>query len=245
MKIAIYGDSFTVTHPRQANSWVQHLKILGYNIDNLGANGSSCYYSYKKFTYTHQEYDKIIFLATGYGRYWLKDNKFEPSQHVNGPDCAESFLNWPDITPGDQNRLRVLRDYMIHVQNTEQEQDFQDLMLREVKKIRPDTILIPCFDHNSSRVPNWEGPCLFDICKIDIQHFNLTRQQWTYPGSDLRHAHMNDDNNIIFANNLALTIESDSANFFINLNDYVKPTKDVTHYFTWPGQTNAFKDNLC
>jgi len=81
MKVGIFGDSYCCNniylirdkpdHTFQ-KSWVDHLE----NEENIKVNsharpGSNLHYSFTQFKKHYNEYDKIIFVVTNWGRIWV------------------------------------------------------------------------------------------------------------------------------------------------------------------------------
>ena len=155
-KLGIYGDSFAdyqMGHDDYPEldefSWM-HLLQSDYDVTCHGLRGSSIYYSYSKFLESHADYDKIIFVVTTYDRWPLAIN------FANRKMCFPSLvsveyaiknLNFFNVSAEDkqvQTKLRALHmyfKYLVHdldkVNHT-----FADLMIAEIKRIRPDTIFV-------------------------------------------------------------------------------------------------------
>ncbi len=111
-------------------------------------------------------------------------------------------------------------------------------MIKDIKNIRPDALVIPCFNYDMSRVSKWNYCSMFDIHAIDMLHYQIEFQDtggaWRKKplrpnGRELRACHMNDENNIIFSKKITQWISS--GNFEMNISDFVISKKPVEYYF--------------
>lgn len=230
MKIGIFGDSFATKSKawhRKENylSWVEHLSS-NYKVINHAVSGSSFFYSYLQFIHHNEKYDRIVFLVTNIGRVYLPHAQLEIHQHVPG---YQHLLNYEDRCLTDDHRIlhQSLMNYFIYVQDLYEEQVKQRLLIEEVRRIRPDVLLIPCFDPiNGCSMPEYKGATPSDIAMIDLK----TKSWAEIKGTDFRHCHMNMENNKIFADKIDNWL-TQGGDFKLNIKDFVKSEKPYEFYF--------------
>lgn len=228
MKVGIFGDSYCCNniylirdkpdHTFQ-KSWVDHLE----NEENIKVNnharpGSNLHYSFTQFKKHHNEYDKIIFVVTNWGRIWVP-NFNRPC--IPGLAYCEHMLK--NCTDEDRIIFQAAHDYFMYLENETEKIDIHKLMVNEIINLRNDALLIPAF--KDSFVTNWEGPCLSNISDIDDKFFNVPMGT-----PDWRHCHFNDENNLIFFKKIINWCHT-GLPFSINLADYVLPNKPREYYY--------------
>jgi len=211
MKVAIFGDSFA--HSRMDNPTPGWPDILAkkYTVRNHAQSGSALYYSVDLFLKNHQFADKIIFIVTTPGRLTLPINdlrkKFIPNYH-NATSLKEVFKE-------DTIFLKVIDaaiGFFLHVQNDNYEKFIHNLMIEEVKRVRPDAIIIDAFG----------SPAFDSMYQIQLKE----ERAWNYSPlvasfSDRRNCHMTVENNAIFAEKVEEWLHG--APVKINLDDFVTP----------------------
>lgn len=230
MKIGIFGDSFASKSRswwRKDNylSWVEHLS-LKYDVTNYSEGGSSLFYSYSQLIKNHQKYQKIVLLVTNTGRLHLPHAELVIHQHVPG---YPHLLNYKDRCLTTEHKIlhESLMNYFIYIQNMNEESVKQRLLIEEIRRIRPDTLMIPCFDPpNACCMPEYNNSTLEDIALIDLK----TKEWSEIKGPDNRHCHMNLENNKIFADKIEEWLISD--NFKLDIKDFVVSEKPYEYYFS-------------
>ena len=246
MKIAIYGDSFgddTGQWPHRFDNvgpgWAQLLSSTGNNrVSNFCEGGASFSYSYNQFIGTHHDHDRIIFMVTCPGRITLEIEDFSnlaPSykHHPNYHQVLAWQAQLVKINPRSQGlvKLSALAQYFLFVKNDEYDIDSQWLLLNSVKKIRPDTIIIPCF-HTS--IPNLTHDALCAVGHMELEYLCNDRysnidELLHNTRDDARKCHMSDENNFIFYQKILKFLSGDPVH--IDINDFVKPTMPLDHYW--------------
>lgn len=213
MRIAVYGDSYA----RKANpscnrkTWVDYLSTE-FDVANFSEVGSNLAYSYSHLIENHNRYHINIFLVTSYGRLWVHDLEEVP-KGVAGLPTVEHHLKYCS-NKTDRAILQAAYDYYLLLENEDQQKIMHVAMVKDIQRF-PNTIVIPCFAGNSL-VPGWEGPCLSDISDLDKEYYGL--QGYVI---DKRPCHLNDQNNIVFANKIKEYIMSNRIEQFkITLSDY-------------------------
>lgn len=150
--LAIYGDSYAdCTHGHDFESgvtdamgWPNLLAKRGYSLDNYSRGGTSLYWSYQQFIQTHQRYEKIIFVATVPGR-WTGTVTIDSSvRYINSYWLAQDLLaDDSQVSPAVRQQLERVSDYYLYVQDMIFEETAHDLMLAEVRRLRPDSVIVP------------------------------------------------------------------------------------------------------
>ena len=204
-KLAIYGDSFASCNAPHGWSYLlQQTNPTSIDIFAEGASGMD--WSFNNFLNTHADYEKIIFVATSQGRIHYP---IECTHKETG--IVTIFEHWPGIA----NIERVLKDY------TSKNNLLEDLfkfyvdffhhqykyatnankaMIRYIKYIRPDAIIIPSFRQTSiGQMPDPELDleysewALYDINLREISAF-ATETTWNV-FEDPRCNHMSRESN--------------------------------------------------
>lgn len=236
MKVAVFGDSFAHTEPwNESRAWYSLLQDRGLDLTNFAHTGSSVWYSYELFKKNHHSFDRCVFLVTNWGRLYAPQlqQPFWP-----GIGQIEDTLKNSHLSHQDRKVLASMFDWIVFGRNDEQEISLQELMIKDILNIRPDCLVIPCFDYSMSRVKDWPNCSMFDIHTVDILHYGIEYQdhkgQWfrrpLRPGGrELRACHMNDNNNSIFADKVQEWINTRS--FSMQREDFVISTRPVEYYF--------------
>lgn len=236
MKIGIFGDSYGDTADREcnekSNSWINHLANINnkeLDVTNYCLSGSSFYYSIQLFLKHHHHYDKIIFLVTDQARIEI-GNHFVDSMkgdflvtHLSGYFHTQWVLKEDYLRHEfDDKVYRAAADYFIYVQNPVSDNFKHQLMVEKIKSTRSDALLFSCF---LGTITN-EKFALKMISDIDTNYY---KKDWeTSNIKDYRHSHMNDENNIIFAEKIYNWIKTN--NISLNISDFVAP-KDPPEYY--------------
>jgi hypothetical protein len=197
MKIAIFGDSYASTyahnHAKPYPSWSEML-LTKYDVVNFSENGSSLYYMKRIFDREHRKFDKIVFCITAPTRLEFKVETLEKNlnytpwyQHIPTIHTIKQRLQIPELTELDKKRYKILYDYILEIQDLEQEQYKHTMMLNDITTQRQDTILIPAFPTSIDGQTN----CLEDITRFEDSIFNKTTGTYF----DGRLCHMSLENN--------------------------------------------------
>lgn len=229
-KIGIFGDSYGAHKDGAKGSpWPEWL-ARNHELDvwNFCVGGSSLWYSLNMFLQEHEKFDKIVFLVTGVGRMWLKFHnryrQFTNSGHINNPQSLEDIINQHYRGDKYMNEfLDAMKGYYRYLFDHEKETFFHQLMIKEIRKIRPDCLIIPCFDSLMDDHPY----SLYDIHLIDIKHYKLDPEYSAQ--HENRHCHFNQENNIIFSEKIKRWI--DTGYFKLDIADYTVSTQPMSYYF--------------
>jgi hypothetical protein len=140
-RIGIYGDSWADPNhghdhnPGLANlAWCKRIK----NANIYARGGSSIYYSYQLFMQTHEQHDKVIFVATNPGRWHLPITVQGREFHLNAPGTVKWFLERGHelsnltMTPALESKLRALEQFYLELSDFNTDQEICSLMLDRV-----------------------------------------------------------------------------------------------------------------
>jgi len=231
MTVGIFADSYG-DHKVGANgiTWVEMLEQTYHvKLENHSASASSVWYSYNEFKKHQSKYDKIVFLITGDGRITvpLHPEYSDPRlRHITGH--TQGFRNAIDNKEYKndlylKNVADAIEKYYAYLHDPEKNKETDRLMYEEIKRIRPDTLFIPCFKNS----PMNTEISLWDIHEIDFKHYNLPESYAIE--HENRHCHMNQENNAILARKINDWING--KEFELNIADFTVPTADVDYYF--------------
>jgi len=154
MKMAVFGDSFAIGHaPSKPFHWYNLLADrLGTTVKTYGMGATSTFYSYKTFLTNHWKHDFNIFLVTAYSRYTkplhfsfsgTQDNWFSST---NAVDHIRSNTS---LSKEDLAQLDRLYGWFV-MSDDDFHKTAQDLIVDKILEVRPDTLIIPCFDNDLS-----------------------------------------------------------------------------------------------
>lgn len=244
-KLLILGDSFADVGPRQWHRSLAWTSILeqqsGYQVVNKAMGGSGLYYAVKCFDSLEKEFDKIILVVTNPGRIHVPivgTKKFETRQDSIDHHTQNIFYNevWkqqldrsnPDYMQGLKT-LEAIANFYKYVYRAEEYRYYHNLMLNDLKKRRPDIILV------YSMFPDYQGEvkpaCLNDISDMELAHYGLTYDQINGHDvrTDIRRCHMCVENNRIMAEKAMGWLKGEPVK--IDLKDFVKPDRPIDEYF--------------
>lgn len=233
MKIGIFGDSYAARHKHGTGlAWFEHLQ-KNHNLDVtcFGQPGSSLYYSYTKFIKHHIDFDKVVFLVTGPGRLTLPippeyDQQNDALRHVTNYDSFKFTVDANFKYDNYLNRIsEALKLYYTYLMDVDRDLLYHQLLIKEIQQVRPDGLFIPCF--NNLGFPSKKT--LFDIHYIDIKHYNLTESEAVH--RDIRHCHMNYENNTIFSNLIKRWIDTGEFDLDQNFSMFTPSVYSVENFF--------------
>lgn len=153
MKIAIYGDSFSCgdVSSRHFHWYTLLAEMLDGETMTFGLGGSSLYYSYKKFTEYHKNYDLNIFCVTHFQKYPKSitiDGQIEwPSSIGAVEHLKEKHKN--KISNYELKFLDNLYKWYM-ASSDEFMMNVQEVFLRKMENECSNLILIPCFSNSGS-----------------------------------------------------------------------------------------------
>lgn len=257
MKIGIFGDSFAAhSNLEQKRLLTKEGKVIGenmtlgwpeiieskYQTKHHAQAGSSLIFSVNEFMKYHSYYDKIIFVLTQPGRVLLNNeieelcNKIHKRgwHHIAGiSDTSRKLKNF-SLENSDfaliKKAFHAAQNYYYFIQRQENEIYLHKLMIEDIKKIRSDIIFIPAF---ATSFGNYENiTSMWQIMEKEDAHWRTDPANHKYFAdnySDLRHCHLTEENNFIFAEKVFQWLNGNSV--VINLDDFVCPKDPITRYF--------------
>lgn len=152
ISIGLFGDSYGKSGlGGTENMWGYLLsKKIGVNsYNNYCQGGTGIYYAYNTFLENQHTFDIVIILASDPLRYHhsLKLNGLDNGKCIafSGISNIEHCEKDSRLTIDDIELLKSLKDwYLLNVDDYAS--DMQDLMIKEMVRLRPDAIVIPCFE---------------------------------------------------------------------------------------------------
>ena len=234
MRIAIFGDSWAkqLDQADKLNSTPAWWEILAekYTVENFGLSGSSTYYAYDKFENLHNNFDKIIFIASVPGRLTLSDDMRLTCQllgdlrnrqvsHLLDAENTLEFVKKADPNnTHDITALEAIVGYYSHVMNFQEQQLINRVYQQMVSFIRPDSLVIESFN------------ALYKISQFESTQWKVDINSLFQHGySEIRKCHMSAENNAMFANKIDTWIHT--VKFNLNNEDYVTPADPWEKYF--------------
>jgi hypothetical protein len=209
MKIGIFGDSFAQSiiwpadvHSRVGKSWSEILSEK-YDVTNFGLGGSSTYYSYDRFIKVHNKFDRVIFISSFPGRITLDDDSMLTC-HFLGPMGRRQITSYNDALRqlnvvktinqdhDDIIKLNTALNYYLYLENKQEQLTINRLYEDAVLNLRPDCLLLPAFiQRKPDIIP------LFDISRMEIEHWGEPVTELIKTHRDIRRSHMTEGNNLI------------------------------------------------
>jgi hypothetical protein len=235
MKVAVFGDSWakelgTENKLNTSPAWWSILSNT-YDLTNFGLSGSSTYYSYEKFEEVHNQFDKVIFIASTPGRIHLPNELKLTSMHIGGTkrfqvtslSDAENTLSFlqqrdPSATT-DISKLQAIVTYYSTVMNIKEQELINNMYQRMVKYIRGnDALVIDSL------------PVLYPISKFETNHWGIDLPTIFQQGfREHRKCHMSEENNVMLASEINTWLTT--GEFNLTTEKFVIPRDDWTRYF--------------
>ena len=191
--VAVFGDSFTDPNNDQIyTTWAGRYT-------SYGKNGSDIYYSYLQFLEHHEKHDKIIFAVTDYNRHSrVYDDEWK---HFSDPNTLEMRLKYAESFEDKivYETMHNLFKYII-ANNNSREFNISNILINEIKRIRPDTLFIRLFE-------NTPGPNVLYLLKIsNLEKGNINIGDWrdkSYRGMiDIRLQHLTRESHDVITNEI-------------------------------------------
>jgi len=176
MKIAVFGDSYAADCDWDFNhypGWVERLRRLkpDWHIDNYAQHGSSFWYSWSLWREHHISYDRVIVFVTQWDRQSFYTGDPKPWAYCHVPNINQLEHNIrarsPKFKPY-QRAFQALYDYWLLVNQEQQHKELHDLMLANIQQLAPETLIVPCFNWENSRLASPSQTTLQDISNRDI-----------------------------------------------------------------------------
>lgn len=201
-RLLILGDSYAMIgsseNPKVGPAWTDLLERNGqYQVTNLAEARSSLWFSFKNFLRCQEEHDKIIFVVTEPHRLYLpirKDLEIIHHSHSSIKDLIQNTKLINDLKKDKiaLEKIEAVNLYFKHILDTEERTVYQKLVIKEIREIRPDTVLIPAF---SNSIFDHQSDCLVDVSDRETSWSNLSMYDLFIKYEELRNCHMIDENN--------------------------------------------------
>lgn len=184
--LGIFGDSFADpshghdNYPEERQYGWPCLLSDSYDVEIFARGGSSLYYSYKLFLEHQHRFSKVIFAVSEPGR--LCENRIKSTL---GEDEFVFVPSWQqanywlenDIKHIDKNeidKLKAMRDFYLHVDYYESSTLFSELLVKRIRDIRPDVLLINSFYDDSGglarpTIKTIVGPALLQYLDLTVR----------------------------------------------------------------------------
>jgi hypothetical protein len=220
------------------------LLALKYKVKNFSMGGSGIYYSYDIFKQVHSEFDIIIFIPSQSTRFSLYCPDYGQVRHMVpgfllGQASRElenlRILNRLD----DYKATEAAIGYVTYILDEKKEDEMKRLMLQEVKRLRPDTIVIPAFPDD--RIAD-SDIVMCEISGRELHMYNTSLpvlRSMQKPLLDLRKCHMTDENNRMLFHKIMTAIDNQDTSVRLAESDILQPKDPFTKYFVYEnGRTN-------
>ena len=241
IKLGIFGDSFADGVSGWGEdgfrdvgpSWIEHIESTGkYSVECWAMGGSTLFYSKKFFDQYYHKYDKIIFVVTfPDARIWIPcRDESNPQRFINPGWLIErhKFISRQPNRHDDFEKkfIEAGSQYFSVIEDREYLKIVHDLMVKDIVKKVPNTILLPVC---SESIIGYAYSTLGEITIKEHNHFRVNSYLWKPDNYDARKCHMSEENNLILSKKILEML--DGAPVKIDINDYVLPTKQYSHYF--------------
>jgi hypothetical protein len=233
MKIAVFGDSYTITNVMPGNehlglSWVEHL-ALSHEVTNFGESGTAFQWSYELFLENKDKFDYCILVVADPGRVYIKALQDIPNK-IKGHFFAspEHIQAFKSITT-DERILKILDSIDFWYNNWRDhtfEYHLRTLMVRDL--LTYDNILvIPGFPlsvegygeiyQNLTDIQFWE------LLQLD-PNFNVHMMGCK------RKCHLSEENNLVLFELVKQAIENKDKILKLDISKFKKPARSIDFY---------------
>ena len=242
MQVGIFGDSFAApknTHPAGANgsTWFEYLSGH-HDVITYGKNGASLFYSMVLFLSNHHTFDRNIFTITNPHRFVIPDPEQVLPAHMRfmcGLQSVEIFNEQVESSSWKNKKeiLKIIdhaRNFIIHIQDEQYNEYTHRLIVDEIVRIRPDTLIVPCF-YESSRTITGTLP-LVEITNVENKAWGITAKKYSelmLNHIDTRPTHCSDENNSMLADKINACLCFDRA-FELKQEDIILPNSPASRY---------------
>jgi len=249
--IGIFGDSHAdctylewKTKFKSVGLGWPELLALKYKVKNYSAGGSGMFYSYDLFKHQHSNFDIIVYVPTQATRFPIYLPDEGAIRHMVPGFLANQAPQEISRTkkhnrPNDLKVIEAAISYSLYILDVKKEKEMKHLMLAEIKRTRPDTIIIPAFEDDRK-----------DQTDIDLSHISVVElsalgtsldelRKLANPLLDVRKCHMTDENNRMLFHKILAAIETNETHIRLSQADLIKPVGPFTKYFVDDnGRTN-------
>ena len=172
--LGIFGDSFADVFKGKPDWMRAWPNLLGdnYTVTNHGWSASSFEYTYKTFMLNHHHYERVIVLVTSPWRFghdamtidgkpiWINSNGTLEGLHYSGKGL---------LSVEDNRKLEALRMYWGYLQPLAGVFLTAPLILAEIRRRRPDAIIVSCFDWPYANDEFVNKHCMRDLMNASLR----------------------------------------------------------------------------
>ena len=155
--MGVFGDSYARSNHNVIDQCWNYLlakKIGVKSYDNYGYGGTSFYYTFNTFLENHSKHDVVVVAVTDPARFHgtisldsLGDRRII---HAPGVRSIEHYMKDIRLNKYEKEILTQVKHWYM-VNSLEYAEDMQDLMIKEIIRLRPDAIIVPCFSKSFSK----------------------------------------------------------------------------------------------
>lgn len=237
MKIAVYGDSFTVEFDATRRfAWFNLLaQKMGGVVENefmldssFGIGGASTFYSYKKFLESYKRYDFVIFVAGDPYRYTKPIYYNNGTRFISNVSTAIYYMKNPNITSYFKSQLEKLLTWF-EVSDADFQEAAQNLILSDVaNKTGGKCLILPANDmsfNEEKRLHYNTGDfTLTDFCKVMHKSLRVPEGKMQNEKIDKICCHFTEEGNNLLANMLYESLTNQTV---------LKLPESIQHNNTW------------
>lgn len=233
MKIGIFGDSYVNSNLKPyydfcGLSWVESLGKV-HDVVNFGQPGVSFAWCYELFLKHKKDFDLCIVVVTTPYRIYIKALEDDPAKPTGHFFASPEFRQEYRQRTTDQKTLKILDSIDVWYDNWRDhvfEDHLHNLMVRDVMS-HDNVLLIPGF---SSSIENYNGQYQN---LTDIQFWELLQLDPNFDHSRMsckRKCHLSEENNQVLFELVINAISDKKKVLDLNINDFVKPNKNIDFY---------------
>jgi hypothetical protein len=255
LRIGIFGDSYADEFPLRSDDnfkngrmpWSRYLRALNNNdITNFALSASSFHYSAKLFLENYKQFDKVIFVVTFPGRFYISNSTIDPELcHVANLDHLFSKISEYKecIKLGARNctqtkldrampYLSAIREYYLYLYDYDQIKLFHDALFEKIVNTLPkeNMLILPANKNSTPKL--WDQDTFSEISQLDNRPSGCVTL-------DNRQNHLNDTNNKLLATKINNWINT--GEFNLNVADFFKPTETFDELWTIIDEPKDFK----
>lgn len=235
MKIGIFGDSFAARADKNVTkflpglSWPEILEATNknYKITNYAFPGSSIDFSYLNYLNHCQKFDKCIFVYTHPHRFLLPPHETiltNKLQHICGIHAYEQKvkMNYINFEKTDfkifKKLIQIYKKYTTFFTFENEAIEIKKIIAKQLQRLQSANFLL-IFTKDIASIEE------IDKKFYEYEYNKLKRH------SDLRHCHLNQQNNYIFAEMVNKWIEHHTP-FNFDIKNFKPPTEPFDQLFT-------------
>lgn len=245
MNIGIFGDSFAERMIPELNlakqklsekdyyevkanikarsfSYHDYIQSRGFSYGDHGMGGSDIYYSYLQFLENQEKYDRVVFFVTGMHRISLKVQDGVWMHLTNSSDLVKKFARYVPT-----KSLIYANSYAnsAHRIDETRYKTFANLMLEDIRRIRPDTIFITAIHEDWDSTDSLERVFTWTTSVIDKN--SVTTGSW-YGSNfvDYRICHLTKPDHLLLGKKIVDALEKNDTEVEIRLQDFQRDIQD-------------------